>query len=110
MTLFYSHLLSDLEKIHEAIEQLPVSKKEKHEAKKMVEQTIYHTVVDLILEHLHEDHHERILLQIYRTPDDRAILNLVNTLSGKNVEMILQAHLQELQIKLLEDLVSDKPA
>lgn len=106
MTLFYSHLLSDLEKIHEAIERLPVSEKEKREAKKIVEQTIYHAVMDIILEHLHENHHEQVLFAIYRTPHNRAILNLVSTLSGKNIETILQNHLRGLQIELLKDLTN----
>ena len=107
MTLFYSHLLSDLEKIHEAIEKLPVSRREKQEAKKVVEKTMYHAVVDIILEHLHEDHHERVLVEIYRTPGNRDILELVNTLSGKNIERILQSRLQELQMELLEDLMNN---
>lgn len=105
MILFYSHLLSDLEKIEDAIGKLPVSQKEKREARVLIQETIHHTVVDIILEHLEEIHHERVLFEISRAPQNRAILNLVKNLSGKDIELVLGTRLQELQIELLEDLI-----
>lgn len=108
MTHFYSHLLSDLEKIDEAIGRLPISQKEKGEARMLVQETIHHTVIDIILEHLPEIHHERILFEIYRAPHNRAILDVVKNLSGKDVEVALGTRLQELQIELLADLTTER--
>lgn len=106
MTLFYSHLLSDLKKIEEAIGRLPISKKEKLEASVLVQETIHHTVIDIILEHLEEIHHERVLFEMYRAPHNRAILDVVKNLSGKDIELVLGTRLQELQIELLTDLTT----
>ena len=108
MKFFYSHLLHHYPELLDTIENLTLSKSEKTEAKFLIDKTIHCAVVDLLLEHLHHDHHQRILIRINEPPDDPSIIQLVNHLAGKDIEIIILEHLTRLQLNILEDLLSEK--
>lgn len=108
MKFFYSHLLHHYQELLNAVENLAISKSEKSEAKYLIDRTIHCTVIDLFLEHLHRDHHQRILIRINETPDDLSIIELVNHLTGKDIEIIMSERLTRLQLDILEDLLIEK--
>lgn len=105
MKFFYSHLLHHYQELLDTIENLAISKSEKTEAKSLIDKTIHCAVVDLLLEHLHRNHHRRILIRINEAPDDPSIIELVNHLIGKDIEIIMLEHLTRLQLDILEDLL-----
>lgn len=106
MKFFYSHLLHHYQKLLDAIDNLAVSQSEKTEAKFLIDKTIHCAVVDLLLEHLHCNYHQRILIRINENPEDPSIIQLVNHLAGKDVEIVILEHLTRLQLDILEDLLS----
>lgn len=108
MKFFYSHLLHHYAELLDAISHLSISQAEKNEARSLIDKTIHCAAVDLLLEHLHRDHHERILVRINQQPDDPSIMRLANQLSGKKLEVILVDNLTRLQLDILEDLLSQK--
>lgn len=108
MKFFYSHLLHHYTKLLDTINHLSISQAEKNEARSLIDKTIHCAVMDLLLEHLHRDHHKRILVRINQQPDDPSIMQLVNQLSGKKLEIILVDSLTKLQLDILKDLLSQK--
>ena len=108
MKFFYSHLLHHYQKLLDVIDNLTISQPEKAEAKSLINKTIHCAVVDLLLEHLHCDHHKRILIRINENPEDPSIIQLANHLAEKDVEIIMMEHLTRLQLDILEDLLSQE--
>lgn len=106
MKFFYSHLLHHYQELLDTIEKLTISQKGKNEAKFLIDKTIHCMAVDLLLENIHRDHHERILVRIKETPDDLCIIQLANRLAGKDIEVIMLEYLNRLQLDILEDLLS----
>lgn len=105
MKLFYSHLLTNYHQLLDLINQLPVSRQEKTEALDLVNKTIHYLVVDVILENTDERYHQRIIGRIQALPDDRGILDLVNSLTEMDIEHVLRQRLTGLEMELLEDLM-----
>ena len=104
MTLFYTHLLTDHQQLLETLEQLTLNRQEKSQALSLINQTIHHVVIDTILENLDDRHHQRIIARIQIAPDDRSIIDLINTLINQDIEQLLRRRLTAIYLDLLEDL------
>ncbi len=105
MKVFYSHLLVNYGELVTTVESLEVSRPEKLKAIELINQTIYHEVVDVILENIDERHHERILTRIMAAPEDPGILDLVNQLTADDIEVILKKKITAIHMDLMEDLL-----
>lgn len=108
MKFFYSHLLHHYPELLDTIDHLAISKSEKTEARSLIDKTIHCAAIDLLLEHLHRDHHQRILIRINQAPDDPFIIQLANHLAGKDLEITMLEYLTRLQLDILEDLLTRK--
>lgn len=105
MKVFYSHLLVNYGELAATMERLSISRPEKLKATELINQTIHHGVVDAILEHVDDRHHERILTRIKAAPDDPGILDLVNQLAEDDIELILKRRIAAMHLDLMEDLL-----
>lgn len=104
MNFFYSHLLHHYQELLDILNKLDIPKHQKLAARKIIDKTIHCAVIDILLDHVEEAYHERILAHINQMPDDIRIIELTSNLSGKNIEMVLAHKLTQLQMDILEDL------
>ena len=74
---FFSHLV-EIDTIHLEIEELNLEEKEKDEIKKLIEDSLYHTILDAILSELTEEDKKTFLSHIVEDDHDK-IWKLLNT-------------------------------
>lgn len=74
MRIFYDHYVNIGEIITE-IERLEIDTAEKEELARLVDETVHHEMVHVILMHLPEEHHEEFLERFHAKPHDPALLD-----------------------------------
>ena len=101
MRLFYDHLLIPLHGIYAHIEHLEIDAKDKRELIQIIDSTTHHTILDVILKHLHHDHHQTFLEKIHRSPHDPQHLNWLKT-HIPAIENKISQRVKQLRAELLE--------
>jgi hypothetical protein len=83
--LFYDHLIN-LQKIQSKLDTYGLSEKEKKELLRIVDATIHHEVMNVILSHLPRKHHEEFLEQFTHHPHDKKHLTYLQEKIEVNIE------------------------
>ena len=76
--LFYDHLVLTHE-LHSEVEMLDVEKKYKVEIVEVIEETIHHEVLHLILNELDEKHHAYFLEIYHQKPHDPSLMEFLKS-------------------------------
>lgn len=86
---FFSHLV-EIDTIHLEIEELNLEEEQKKEIKQLIEDSLYHTILDAILSELSEEDKKTFLSHIVEDNHDK-IWKLLNTKIENIDEKIKQA-------------------
>ena len=86
---FFSHLV-EIDTIHLELEELDLESAQKEEIKKLIEDSLYHTILDAILSELTEEDKKTFLSHIVEDNHDK-IWKLLNTKIENIDEKIKQA-------------------
>ncbi len=105
-TIFYDHLLS-LEEIEKIINASSESIEEKSELWQIVDDTVHHHILMVILDNLPRQHHEEFLQLFYDKPYDTELVEYLNAKISTPLETLIQQENDRLIDLILKDIERD---
>lgn len=102
---FFSHLV-EINEIHMELESHPLNDGEKEEIKNIVEESVYHTVLETILSELSEED-KKVFLAHLMEDDHGKIWDFVNG-RVENIEDKIIKAADEIKTKIHSDIVASK--
>lgn len=103
MRLFYDHLV-DRSKFVSLIEREARDEEEKKKLHQTLDEIIHHTVLDVILIHLDEKHHEEFLALIHKTPHSKKIIIYIKQKGHKDIEEKIRSKIESLAKEIEAEL------
>lgn len=103
MKVFYDHLIV-FDDIESEINSLADSTDERHELWHIVDDILHHRVLDFILGHLAEEHHQEYLNHFHKAPHDEILLGYLKHRLGHDFEDLLKQELGSVAVDLLAEL------
>lgn len=105
--IFYDHLVFR-EEIDLELDQYDLSILERQELVSLIDETIHHEILDLILSNLPTERHEEFLDSLHLQPGNKNLLVYLNEQTGKDMEKMIQKHSQDLKKEILKEIVKAK--
>ncbi len=100
--IFYDHLVYREEIIAE-LDKHQVTIEEREEIVQLVDETIHHHVLDVILTNLPKDKHEEFLVKFLNTPFDDKLLDYLKK-QIKDIEEKIQKEAKTIKAELLAEI------
>lgn len=101
--LFFDHILI-LDDVEKEINQITRTEEERHELWHIVDDIVHHRVLDVIFEHLAEEHHLEFLDKYHQSPYDEALTDYLSEKIGENIEELIKQELGGLASEILEEI------
>jgi hypothetical protein len=105
--VFYDDLIV-LEEVEEQIKSSVESSEEREELYNVVDEIVHHRVLEIILDHLPQKHHETFLEKFHETPHDYGLLEYLNKKVEKNMEEIIKQEIGGLAFEILQDIKGEE--
>lgn len=102
---FFSHLV-EIDAIHMELDTHPLEDHEKEEVKKIIDESIYHTVLDAILSELSEED-KKVFLSHVVDDDHEKIWDFVNN-KVENIEDKIKKAADDITVKIHSDIQDSK--
>ncbi len=83
--IFYDHLII-IEEIIAQLDQHDLDPKKRQELIALVDQTLHHHILDVILTHLPQYHHETFLTRFHQAPHDIGLLTFLKEHTDRDIE------------------------
>ncbi|MFH0937120.1 MAG: hypothetical protein V1808_02420 [Candidatus Daviesbacteria bacterium] len=106
MAHFYSHLI-EIEEITIKLEEMNLSNEQKLHLASLLDSTIHHTVLDLILSKLSEEDRKDFLRQLENDSEDKKIMEFLSV-KVENIEEEIKEVAKKLKKELHEDIEEAK--
>lgn len=106
MKYFYSHLVK-IESLTVALDELELEDQHKDHLASLVDGTIHHAVLDLILSQLTEEDKKTFILMLHQNPDDYKLLEFLNSKVDK-IEKQISVVVEKIKDDLCEDVKDAK--
>ena len=98
--LFYDHLIT-IEDVYLEIDELSFPEKTKHKLKDLIDETVSHRVLTLILDRLPSHHHEEFLEKLHQVPFDKKHLKYLD----QRINTQISSEISKLGKKLKRELL-----
>ena len=102
---FYSHIIH-IDTIHKSLDDLGIPQEEKDELIILVESSVHHVVLDIVLSHLKDDHKKKLIEHV--TAEEREKAWELVTSVMHNAEAKIKLAVDKLIDKLHEDIAEVK--
>ncbi len=96
--IFYDHLVVH-EEITAELDKYNIRVEEKEELIQLVDQTLHHHVLDVILTHLPKEKHEEFLTKFHKAPHDESLLDYI-----KDFEEEIIKEAKKVKLELLAEI------
>lgn len=103
MKLFYDHLI-DRGRLTSLIKHQAKTKNEEKQMLKMLDELLHSTVLDVILFHLDEKHHEEFLTMLHQTPHSEEVLIYLKQKGHPEIERKIKKEVKKLTEKILGEI------
>ncbi len=101
--IFYDHLIVREEIIRE-LEGYEMQAVERDELIQLVDETLHHHTLDVILTHLPKEKHREFLEKFHKAPHDQALLDYLKTETGIDIEGEIKKRAADTKKELLEEI------
>lgn len=101
--VFYDHLVVR-EEIDLQLEKYAISDLEKTEIIQLIDETLHHEMLNLILSNLPEDKHEEFLNNFHSNPENAELLDYIKQHSGKDLAKLIKEEAQKVKKELLKSI------
>lgn len=101
--IFYDHLII-IEEVIAVLDEHTIPIDKRAEFLKLIDQTLHHEILDVILTHLPQDIHEMFLTQFHRAPHDPALMNLLKEHIKIDIEKAILTRANTTKKKLLASI------
>lgn len=100
--IFYDHLII-IEEITAVLDKHNLSHKERTEILKLIDETLHHDILDIILTHLPKNHHETFLTKFHHAPHDIKLISFLKEATNLDIEkeILNQANKTKKELLLL---------
>lgn len=105
--LFFDHLIV-LTRVDSHVKSIAESMEEREELWQLVDELVHHRVMDLILGHLPEAHHEEFMEKFTEFPYEERLFIYLNEKTGKDLEKVITEEMKILEDEILSDLKPKK--
>jgi hypothetical protein len=105
--LYYDHLVI-LEDVEIELNQMGLDRSERAEIEDLIEETIHHRVLERVLQHLPQEHHEEFLGKFTKAPHDPSLIRYLDQKIEASVERHIKDEMEKLKKELLEDIRTSK--
>lgn len=99
--IFYDHLIV-IEEVIAVLDQYKLSNKERQELLALIDETLHHEVLDVILSCLPESLHNEFLTKFHKAPHDPALITYLKEKSDINVELAILGRVNTVKRKLIK--------
>ncbi len=106
MAYFYSHLI-EIETIIVHLDEMELDDHHKEHLAALIDSSVHHTVLDVILSKLSEEDRQLFLEKLYKNPEDKELMNFLKT-RFRTIEEDIQSAVKELKEELHEDIKEAK--
>lgn len=103
MKLFYDHII-DRSKLSSLIEAHAKTEKEKKELHGTLDELFHNAVLDVILVHLSEKHHEEFLEILHKAPHSQEVLIYIKQKGHPKIEEKIKERIEEVTREILKEL------
>ncbi len=101
--LFYDHLII-IEEIVAVLDTHNLSPKDKQTFLELIDKTMHHHILDAILTHLPEEHHETFLKKLHGAPHDPNIMSFLKEHSSVDIEKEILKQANTVKKTLLKEI------
>ncbi len=86
--VFYDHLIK-IEEVIAELDNQEIEVEEKEELVGLIDQTLHHHTLQVILDHLPKEHHETFLSRFHQAPHDPGLLVFIKEKVTVNIEEVI---------------------
>ncbi|MBI5448843.1 hypothetical protein HY948_00840 [Candidatus Gottesmanbacteria bacterium] len=86
--IFYDHLII-IEEVVAVLDEHNLPNDKRVELLKLIDQTLHHEILDVILTHLPKEKHEMFLTKFHNTPHDPALMNMLKDHIEIDIEKVI---------------------
>lgn len=96
--LFYDHLIviGEVATILDGLDP-----KDRSEFLALIDETLHHHVLDVILTHLPKEHHDPFLERFHQAPHDKTLLTYLSEKTTVNIEDAITERVEEVKLQTL---------
>lgn len=105
--IFYDHLVVRQDVISQ-LDAYAMDAEEKEELVKLIDEHLHHQILNVILNHLPKDKHERFITHLTRAPHDPALLDYLKTHIAIDIETEIKSHAAKVKADLLSEIHKSK--
>ena len=98
--IFYDHLII-IEEVIAVLDEHTIPIDKRAEFLKLIDQTLHHEILDVILTHLPKEKHEMFLTQFHRAPHDPSLMSLLKEHVKVDIEKVILTRVNATKKKLL---------
>lgn len=101
--VFYDHLIK-IEEVVMEFDGQEIAIEEREELIGLIDQTIHHHTLVLILDHLPREHHETFLTRFHQTPHDPKLLLFLKENVSIDIEETIRTKAQQIKKEILQEI------
>ncbi|MCL4390292.1 MAG: hypothetical protein M1484_00030 [Patescibacteria group bacterium] len=101
--IFYDHLVLR-EEVIAVLDKHEIAVEEREELIELVDETLHHRVLDVILTHLPAAKHEEFLTKFHQAPHDPKLLNYLQAQTPVDIEAAIRAAAAAAKQELLDEI------
>jgi hypothetical protein len=101
--LFYDHLIV-IEEVTSVLDEHELTDDEKHEFIELIDETLHHHILDTVLTHLPEEHHEVFLDKLVKHPHHPDLLHFLKERTQVDIEHEIQKTGEKVKRMIMKDL------
>lgn len=101
--IFYDHLII-IEEVVAVLDEHDLPSDKRAEFLKLIDQTLHHEILDVILAHLPKSVHKTFLTQFHQTPHDPSLMNVLKEHSEIDIEKAILKRANATKKKLVRSI------
>ncbi len=105
--IFYDYLIV-LDEVESEIKATAKTREEKEELWQIVDETLHHRIMDVILSRLPRESHEEFLEKFTQSPHDRQLISYLREKIKDDVEVIIHEEIAKLKKEILSEIRKKK--
>jgi hypothetical protein len=105
--IFYDHLVLR-EEITLELDNYHLSTEEKEDLINIIDETLHHHILNLILSHLPKTKHQEFISRLHTRPDDSGLLDFLKTHAGSGIEEDIKSHAAKIKKDILNEIKKSK--
>lgn len=101
--IWYDHLVV-IEEITSHLDQFEVDPEEKQELIDLIDQTLHHHVLNVLLNHLPNEHHYEFIASFHTNPADEKLLDYIKSKVQVNIEEEVRKQATRIKKEILNEI------